>query len=55
MNKFFPMEVLYFSCAVHHMIHLFLRFIGDDCEQLKSLAKSGEFWSGPMTRNLSVA
>lgn len=40
---------------VHHMIHLFLRFIDDDCEQLKALAKSGEFWSGPMTRKRSVA
>lgn len=59
LNTFFPADLLFYArfvlCAVHHMIHLFFRFIGADGEQLKSFANSGEFESGPMTRNLSVA
>lgn len=55
LNTFFSQTISEKVFISHHMIHLFLRFIDEDSEQLKSFAKSGEFESGPMTRNLSVA
>lgn len=51
----FPSTFAFPRRSFHKIIHLFSRFIDDDFEQLKSLAKSGEFEIGPMTRNLSVA